>query len=263
MAGIGNAGGRVGLGARNPLGYVGLALAGANDTKAAGPEGGILTGLGIVDLRLEELRLCVLSACETGLGELTDGEGVVGLQRAFHVACCPDVVGSLWKVDDAATAALMTQFYHELWANKRAPREALREAQLAIYRHPERIPALAGGRGKPALLKAAKLGSGGGSLGNSMGYWAMPDWHEQAQSASSQAVVAVSARLVTPSLMARRIALTRRSTGTWRAWASASSTREGLLNPNRLWSNVAVMVLSGPASRIARQPSGRANTIPE
>jgi CHAT domain-containing protein/Tfp pilus assembly protein PilF len=148
----------VGLGAKNPLGYVGLALAGANDPGKAGPDGGILTGLGIVDLRLEQLRLCVLSACETGLGDLTEGEGVIGLQRAFHVAGCPNVIGSLWAVDDAATAALMAQFYHELRVNKLTSLEALRAAQLTIYRHPERIPALAGERGKPALEAAAKLG---------------------------------------------------------------------------------------------------------
>jgi CHAT domain-containing protein/tetratricopeptide (TPR) repeat protein len=148
---------RVGLGAKHPLGYVGLALAGANDPSKAGREGGILTGLGIVDLRLEGLRLCVLSACETGLGALTEGEGVVGLQRAFHVAGCPNVIGSLWAVDDAATTALMTQFYHELRVNQQAPLEALRAAQLTIYRHPERIAALAGERGKPALEAAAKL----------------------------------------------------------------------------------------------------------
>jgi CHAT domain-containing protein len=101
----------------------------------------------------------VLSACETGLGELTAGEGVLGLQRAFHVAGCPNVIGSLWKVDDAATAALMAQFYHELRARKRSPLEALREAQLTIYRHPERIADLAGERGRPALDAAARLGS--------------------------------------------------------------------------------------------------------
>jgi CHAT domain-containing protein len=76
-------------------------LAGANDPAKAGPDGGILTGLNIVDLPLEKLRLCVLSACETGLGELTDAEGVLGLQRAFHAAGCPNVVGSLWQVDAA------------------------------------------------------------------------------------------------------------------------------------------------------------------
>jgi CHAT domain-containing protein/Tfp pilus assembly protein PilF len=149
---------RVGV-RQHPLGYVGLALAGANDPGSSGPGGGILTGLGIVDLPLEDLRLCVLSACETGLGELTEGEGVIGLQRAFHVAGCANVIGSLWRVDDAATAALMTVFYHELRINKRSPLEALREAQLTIYRHPERIPALAGERGRPALEAAAKLGS--------------------------------------------------------------------------------------------------------
>jgi tetratricopeptide (TPR) repeat protein len=154
---------RVGLGAKNPLGYVGLALAGANDPTKAGPDGGILTGLGVVNLRLENLRLCVLSACETGLGDLTEGEGMVGLQRAFHVAGCPNVVGSLWTVDDAATAALMAQFYHELCVNKQSPLEALRAAQLTIYRHPERIPELAGERGKPALNAAAKLGPAAGS----------------------------------------------------------------------------------------------------
>jgi CHAT domain-containing protein/Tfp pilus assembly protein PilF len=155
---------RVGLGTKHPLGYVGLALAGANDPTSAGPDGGVLTGLGIVDLPLEGLRLCVLSACETGLGELTEGEGVIGLQRAFHVAGCPNVVGSLWRVDDAATAALMAQFYHELRLNKRSPLEALREAQLTVYRHSERIEALAGQRGRPALEAAAKLGSAAAPL---------------------------------------------------------------------------------------------------
>jgi len=148
---------RVGV-KQHPLGYVGLALAGANDPKSAA-DGGILTGLGIVDLPLEHLRLCVLSACETGLGDLTEGEGVIGLQRAFHVAGCPNVIGSLWKVNDSATAALMAQFYHELRVNKRSPLGALREAQLTIYRHPERIAALAGERGRPALEAAAKLGA--------------------------------------------------------------------------------------------------------
>jgi CHAT domain-containing protein/tetratricopeptide (TPR) repeat protein len=150
---------RPGQGGRNPAGYVGLALAGANDPAGAGPDGGILTGLGVVDLPLEKIRLCVLSACETGLGDLTEGEGVAGLQRAFHAAGCPNVVGSLWKVNDAATAALMAQFYHELRANKRPPLDALRGAQLALYRHPERIAALAGERGRPAQEAAAKLGS--------------------------------------------------------------------------------------------------------
>jgi tetratricopeptide (TPR) repeat protein len=134
---------------RNEAGYVGLVFAGANAPDKAGPDRGILNGLNFVDLPLENLRLCVLSACETGLGELTEAEGVLGLQRSFHAAGCPNVIGSLWTVNDEATAALMTQFYHELRKNKRSPVEALREAQLTLYRHPELIPKLAEGtRGK-------------------------------------------------------------------------------------------------------------------
>src|SRR5205807_3759016 len=74
--------------------------------------------------------------------------------RAFHVAGCPNVIASLWKVNDAATAALMAKFYHELWVNQRPPLEALREAQLTIYRHPELIPDLAGERGTVRLREA-------------------------------------------------------------------------------------------------------------
>jgi tetratricopeptide (TPR) repeat protein/CHAT domain-containing protein len=150
---------RVGLGLRNPAGYVGLVLAGANDPSKAGPDGGILTGLGVVDLPLEGLRLCVLSACDTGLGELTEAEGVLGLQRAFHAAGCPNVIGSLWQVDDEATAALMTQFYHELRRNHRSPLAALREAQLTLYRHPKRMAALAGSRGRIDQEDTVKLGA--------------------------------------------------------------------------------------------------------
>jgi CHAT domain-containing protein len=119
-----------------------------------------VTGLDILELPLGKMRLCVLSACETGVGEWVEGAGVEGLQRAFHLAGARNVVGSLWAVNDAATAALMAQFYHELRVNKRAPLEALRRAQLTVYRHPERVPDLAGERGRPALEKAARLGSG-------------------------------------------------------------------------------------------------------
>jgi CHAT domain-containing protein/Tfp pilus assembly protein PilF len=148
-----------GAGLRNPAGYTGLVLAGANAAPKDDPDRGVLTGLNILDLPLDNLRLCVLSACETGLGELTEAEGVLGLQQSFHAAGCPNVVGSLWRVDDEATAALMTQFYHELRANKRSPIDALREAQLTLYRHPEQIPALAGSRGKVNQEEAVKQGS--------------------------------------------------------------------------------------------------------
>jgi CHAT domain-containing protein len=137
------------IAAKNPLGYVGLVLSNSE----------IFSGLSIVDLPLSNLELVTLSACETGLGEFTGGEGVQGLQRAFHLAGCPNVVASLWKVNDAATAALMAKFYHEMWINKKPPIEALREAQLTIYRHPELIPDLAGERGPPNLKKAVAIKS--------------------------------------------------------------------------------------------------------
>jgi CHAT domain-containing protein len=139
---------RVGAGARNPLAQTGLVLAGANlKGKEAGPDGGILTAEALAGLDLGRLELAVLSACETGLGEAAAGEGVFGLQRALHLAGTRDVVASLWKVDDDATAALMALFYHQLWQQKQPPLQALRQAQLTLYRHPERIKALAGERG--------------------------------------------------------------------------------------------------------------------
>jgi tetratricopeptide (TPR) repeat protein/CHAT domain-containing protein len=141
----------VGLGARSPLIYTGLVLAGANMPEKAGAGGGILSGEMIVDLPLEGLRLAVLSACETGLGELTGGEGVRNLQLAFHLAGCPDVIASLWQVNDRATAVLMAKFYHELWVKNRPPVEALREAQLFVYLRPDLVEEFAGDRGAPRI----------------------------------------------------------------------------------------------------------------
>ena len=132
-------------GARSPAVLSGLVLAGANLKET--PERGILTAEAVVSLRLEDLELAVLSACETGLGETAGGEGVFGLQRAFHVAGARNVNASLWRVDDEATAALMVLFYHKLWVENRPPLQALQEAQLYIYRHPEEIKGLAALRG--------------------------------------------------------------------------------------------------------------------
>jgi tetratricopeptide (TPR) repeat protein len=139
---------RVGAGARSPLTQTGLVPAGANLTgQDAGADGGILTAEALAGLDLRKLELAVLSACETGLGEAASGEGVFGLQRAFHLGGCRNVLASLWKVDDDATAALMAVFYHELWVEGRPPLEALRRAQLALYHHPRDVLALARGRG--------------------------------------------------------------------------------------------------------------------
>jgi CHAT domain-containing protein/Tfp pilus assembly protein PilF len=139
----GRLGNRVGEAARNPLVLSGLVCAGANLPET--PERGILSADAIAGLLLDDLHLAVLSACDTGIGDVAGGEGVFGLQRAFHIAGCKNVVASLWKVDDAATAALMTRFYAYLFAEDQAKRlppiEALRRAQLDLYRHPELIPA--------------------------------------------------------------------------------------------------------------------------
>src|SRR5262249_27775585 len=104
---------RVGPGAVNPMVLSGLVLAAAR--RPAPPGRGILTGEALLDRDLSGLELVVLSACETGLGDVAGGEGVFGLQRAFHVAGCRNVVASLWKVPDAATSALMGEFYRALW----------------------------------------------------------------------------------------------------------------------------------------------------
>jgi CHAT domain-containing protein len=127
-------------GARSPLAMSGLVLAGANRTgQDMAEDRGIITAEALIGLRLEGLQLAVLSACETGLGEAGGGEGVYGLARAFHVAGCRNVIASLWKVDDAATQALMSLFYRNLWVKKQDAAEALRRAQLALYRHPEAV----------------------------------------------------------------------------------------------------------------------------
>jgi CHAT domain-containing protein len=154
----GRKGERAGAGARSPLVLSGLVLAGANrrGEEGAAAGAGVVAAEAIAGLDLSNLELAVLSACETGLGEVAGGEGVFGLQRAFHLAGARNVVASLWKVDDEATAALMGLFYHNLWQEKKTPLEALRLAQLTIYRDPGRIPALARERG-PDFAKAARL----------------------------------------------------------------------------------------------------------
>jgi CHAT domain-containing protein len=113
-----------------------------------------------VDLDLSGLELAVLSACETGLGDVAGGEGTFGLQRAFHLAGTRDVIASLWKVPDRPTAALMALFYRNLWDRELPPIEALRQAQLEIYRHPEKIADLAASfRGKFAEITGTVEGA--------------------------------------------------------------------------------------------------------
>ena len=120
----------------------GLACAGAADPPKDPATGALEVGACLLSaeeaagLDLRTCTLAVLSACETGLGRTAGGEGVLSLQRAFHQAGARTVVASFWKVDDAATSALMTRFYANLWAEKMAPLEALRQAQLSMLDDP-------------------------------------------------------------------------------------------------------------------------------
>ena len=79
---------------------------------------------------MSKVEVAVLSACETGLGKVAAGEGILGLQRAFQVSGARTTVTSLWKVPDAATSQLMQRFYENLWEKRMGKLAALREAQL-------------------------------------------------------------------------------------------------------------------------------------
>lgn len=96
------------------------------------PQDGFIQLSDIYNLNLPA-ELVVLSACETGLGKSVKGEGLIGLTRGFMYAGASRVLGSLWKVDDAATAALMADFYKEMFTNGKRPADALRAAQLHLF----------------------------------------------------------------------------------------------------------------------------------
>ena len=126
----------------------GLLLAGANTALKGlplpeGVEDGVLTAKEIAGMDLRRLDLVALSACQTGLGEIT-GDGVFGLQRGFKKAGANTLLMSLWKVDDTATQLLMTQFYKNLLAGMgkyealAAAQKYLRELEVEVKITPDK-----------------------------------------------------------------------------------------------------------------------------
>lgn len=97
------------------------------------PRDGFMRAREVYNLRLRA-ELVVLSACRTGLGREVRGEGLVGLTRGFMYAGAPRVVSSLWNVSDAATAELMTDFYAGMLRLRLRPAEALRRAQINMWK---------------------------------------------------------------------------------------------------------------------------------
>jgi MYXO-CTERM domain-containing protein len=119
----------------SPLLRSGIALAGFNRRKS-GSDAGVLTALEAAGLDLHGTRLVVLSACETGLGEASTGEGVYGMRRALTMAGAESQVMSLWKVDTGGTRELMEAYYRRL-ADGAGRSEAMRAVQLAMLADPK------------------------------------------------------------------------------------------------------------------------------
>ena len=120
---------------QDPMLRSGLLLTGANKTlkgEVTSGENGLLTAAEASLLDLKETELVILSACETGRGEVKKSEGVYGLRKAFSDAGAQNIIMSLWKVDDEVTQEFMTLFY-EIWLNKKTSiREAFNKTQLEI-----------------------------------------------------------------------------------------------------------------------------------
>jgi CHAT domain-containing protein len=118
----------------NPMGRCGIALAGANHAmQIANPlaEHGFLTGLEASLLNLQGTELVILSACDSGNGEVKIGEGVMSLRRAFFIAGAQTVLASHWNISDKATEQLITEFISR-WQSGESRVKAWREAQLSL-----------------------------------------------------------------------------------------------------------------------------------
>lgn len=121
---------------KDPLLRSGLALAGANTflarrAMASEAEDGVLYALDVAGMNLAGTELVVLSACQSGLGDVNVGRGVYGLRRSFAVAGARTIISSMWRIDDRTTVELMVEFYRSLRDGAPAS-AALRHAQLAL-----------------------------------------------------------------------------------------------------------------------------------
>jgi CHAT domain-containing protein/Flp pilus assembly protein TadD len=123
----------------NPLLRSGLILAGGNNAWAGNPvegvENGILFADDVAKMNLVGTELVVLSACETGLGDVNNSEGVFGLQRAFKLAGAQTLIMSLWEVDDRGTGVMMNYFYRN-WLSGMSKQDAFKEAQRMMKTEP-------------------------------------------------------------------------------------------------------------------------------
>jgi CHAT domain-containing protein len=116
-----------------------LAEAAKGEGAASAAEDGLLTAEEARSLDLHGTQLVVLSACDTGQGDLSVGQGVYGLRRSFLVAGAETLVTSLWQVSDAATGKLMTLYYQKLLKEKKGRLAAMQEAMKQMrtqYKHP-------------------------------------------------------------------------------------------------------------------------------
>jgi len=119
---------------QNPLLISGLAFAGANVRAPVREDRdtGILTAEEVAALDLHGIEWAVLSACDTGLGEIKAGEGVFGLRRAFQIAGVRTVIMSLWSVEDQGTRTWMRALYRERFQKGSSTADAVRNASVQV-----------------------------------------------------------------------------------------------------------------------------------
>ena len=134
--------GPMALSGENPLLRSGIVFAGANQPDADPADDGYLTALEVARLNWKGTELVVISACESGKGDIKAGEGVYGLKRAIAVAGARSSLLSLWKVDDRATAAFMESFYNKLKSGTgradalAATQKEFRQSSNTTWSHP-------------------------------------------------------------------------------------------------------------------------------